>query len=547
MDSDDDRVVARLGAAALRIASGLELSEVLQHVVEAAAALLDARYAALGVIGEGDTLAEFVHTGFDGDLERVGHLPKGLGILGLLIRDARPLRLDDLTAHPQAVGFPDGHPTMRSFVGVPIRVRDRVYGNLYVTEKHGGRAFTAGDEELALTLAAAAGAAVDNAFLYGATRRRERSLDALRKISGELLSGTDGGRVLDMVTDRARELLEGAAASLYVPLAAPGDDHLVVRAASGDAVGGLVGAVVPADSSLAGEVMRAGRPTVTDVVPDELVTAVGTTPVTAVGVPLLVRGAPFGALIVAAPHLDDDALRLIETFANHASVMVEYSRARTELERLLVIEERERIGRDLHDTVIQQLFAAGLQLQALAGRREHDDPQLAQVLGGLVDGLDDIITQIRATIFALQPPALSGDDDAVSTDRLHELVAAIVGESSRALGFQPELVLPGDTDVRVPGTVAAHLLVVVREALSNVARHAAATEATVTVEVGEEVVVRVYDNGIGIPAAVPPGGNGLDNLRHRAETLGGRFAVESRLEGGTVLEWRVGPIGPNAS
>jgi signal transduction histidine kinase len=436
---------------------------------------------------------------------------------------------------------------MRSFLGVPVRVRDRVYGNLYITEKHGGDAFTATDEQLALTLAAAAGAAVDNAFLYAATRRRERSLDALREISGELLSGTDGGRVLEMITERARELVQGDAAVLCVPQAGTDGDRLVVRAASGPAAEELVGATVPADGSLAGEVMRMGRRTVTDGAPKELTSAVLTAPVAAVGVPLLLRGAPFGVLIVAASALADDELRLVETFANHASVMAEYSRARAELGRLLIVEERERIGRDLHDTVIQQLFAAGLQLQALAARRQRDDPHLADVLGGLVDGLDDIISQIRATIFALQPPALMGESDDVAAGRLHELVADVIGEASRALGFEPDLVVPNDAEIRVPGSTAAHLLVVVREALSNVARHAAATEATVTVELGDEVVARVTDNGVGIPSAVPAGGSGLVNLRHRAETLGGRFVVGPRPEGGTVLEWRVRPVGPDAA
>jgi signal transduction histidine kinase len=537
----DDQVVARLGAAAARIGSGLELSEVLQHVVEAAAALLDARYAALGVIGEGDTLAEFVHTGVD-DADRIGHLPKGLGILGLLIRDARPLRLEDLTTHPQAVGFPPGHPQMRSFLGVPIRVRDRVYGNLYITEKRGSDAFTEADEQLALALAGAAGAAVDNAFMYAATRRRERSLDALREISGQLLSGTAGDTVLDLITDRARELVSGEVAVLCVPTG--GDDgDLVVRAASGADAALLHGASVPADTSLAGRVMRTGERTVTHDAPPELRSALGeTTSGTVVGVPLLVRGAPFGVLAVAASALDDDELRLVETFANHASVMVEYGRARAELERLLVIEERERIGRDLHDTVIQQLFATGLHLQALAGRRQREDPELAGLLGGVVDGLDGIISQIRATIFALQPPALVGERDAVPAARLQQLVAGVVSEASRALGFEPDLVVPTREDVDIPADVAAHLLVVVREALSNVARHAAATEAEVTVELGMEVVARVSDNGIGMPASTPPGGRGLENLRHRAETLGGELMVAPDLEGGTVLEWRVGPV-----
>ncbi len=538
MNNDD--VVSRLGDAAVKIASGLELADILQHVVEAAAGLLDARYAALGVVDDDDTLAEFVHTGFDGDAEQIGHLPEGHGILGLLIREARPLRLTDLTTHPQAVGFPPGHPQMRSFVGVPIVVGDRVYGNLYVTEKRGGGAFTATDEQIAVTLAAAAGGAVSNAIQFGATRRRERSLDAVREISGEILSGTDGGRVLDLIAERASELMGGALAVICVPRT--GDDHalLDVRAAAGGAASTLAGAMVPEESSMAGEVMRTGRLVVADRMPSELKPAIGDQPaITAVGLPLLVRGQPFGALILAAPYLNDDDLRLAETFANHASVMVEYSRAGAELERLLLIEERERIGRDLHDTVIQRLFATGLQLQSMASRLEYDDPELADTLGQAVDGLDDIITQIRVTIFALQPPPLTSDTADVTAERIHELVAGVVAESARALGFEPALVLPNDPELLVPQDIAAHMLVVVREGLSNVARHASATDVIVELELGEEYVARVTDNGVGLPHEVPVGGNGLVNMRHRADAVGGDFAVSERREGGTVLEWRV--------
>ncbi len=537
---NNDEVVSRLGEAAINIASGLELADILQHVVDAAASLLDARYAALGVVGDADRLVEFVHTGFDGDAERIGHLPEGRGILGLLIRDARPLRLTDLTTHPESVGFPPGHPTMRSFVGVPIRVRERVFGNLYVTEKRAGAEFTAVEEELALTLAAIAGAAVANASLYGETRRRERSLDAVREISGEILSGTDGSGVLQLIAERASELMGGALAVICVPRPGHEQADLVIHAAAGGRASALLGTVVPGAASTAGEVMRTARLVVTDRAPSELAGVMGDQPAAAaVGVPLLVRGTPFGALILAAPTLGDDDLRLAETFANHASVMVEYSRARTELERLMLIEERERIGRDLHDSVIQRLFATGLQLQALASRLARRDPEVAGALGDAVDALDDTIAQIRATIFALQPPEMSSDTAEVTAERIHELVAGVIAESSRALGFEPALLVPNDPDVMVPRDVAAHLLVVVREGLSNVARHASATEVVVEVELGDECIARVTDDGIGLPPEVPAGGRGLSNMRHRAAAVGGDFAVNERREGGTILEWRV--------
>lgn len=534
----NDEVVSRLTDAMVTVASGLDLPSVLQQIAEAAATLLDARYAALGVIGDDGGLVEFVHTGFDGDIDKIGHLPEGHGILGLLIHDARPLRLDDLTTHPRSVGFPDGHPMMRSFLGVPIRARDQVYGNLYVTEKGDGSTFTEREEQLAIALGAVAGAAVNNALHYGATRRREQSLDALREISGEILSGADDEQVLDLVADHARELVDGMLALISVPHRL--DDTLVVRAAAGPAARDLAGSQLPAKGSLAAAVMQEGCAIVTDQVPAELIDALaGTRDTSVVGVPMLVRGEPYGALVVASDHLADDHLRLIETFGNHASVVIEYSRARHELERLLLIEERERIGRDLHDSVIQRLFATGLELQALAARRERSDGELAAILSNAVDGLDDTISQIRATIFALQPPQLSDTAGEVTAAELHRLVANIVAESARALGFRPQLVLPNKPDATVPRDVAAHMLVVLREGLSNVARHASATEATVEIELDDGFVARVTDNGVGLPPEVPIGGNGLVNMRRRAEAVGGQFAINEAREGGTILEWRV--------
>ena len=538
---DDDRLVLRLRDAAVRVASGLELEAVLQNVVEAAATLLDARYAALGVIGEGDSLGKFVHTGFDGDVDKTCHLPEGHGILGLLIREARPLRLRDLTTHPESFGFPEGHPPMRSFVGVPVLVRDYVYGNLYVTEKHGAQEFTDADEQLALALAAAAGAAVDNAFLYQATRLRERSLDAIREISAEILSGSGDDRVLELIAERARELVDADVAVICAPGSSLAAGALTVRAAAGDGAAALVGTTVAADESLAGEVMRRGRLVAADWVPTELAIAMGPgSGNTAVGVPLQVRGHTFGALTLAARRFGDEQRRLAETFANHASVMLEYTRTNNELQRLLLVEERERIGRDLHDSVIQRLFATGLELQALASRYGPREPELTARLSEAVDGLDDTISQIRATIFALKPPGLDADiGHDVPAARVHQFVVGVVAESARALGFVPELLFPGDPESAVPGDIAQHLLVVTREALSNVARHAAATETTVEIETGNQFAVRISDNGVGIPADRTAGGYGLQNMRDRARAVGGEFVIAAREEGGTVLEWRV--------
>jgi signal transduction histidine kinase len=536
-----DDLVLRLRDAAVSVSSGLELDKVLQRVVDAAATLLDARYAALGVLGTGgdERLSEFLTTGFECD--GGGH-PEGRGILGLLISDATPLRLPDLTAHPQSYGFPEGHPPMRSFVGVPIRVRDTVYGNLYITEKHSGE-FSDADEQLAIALAAMAGAAIENAFLYGATRRREQSLDAIREISGEILSGYSVGRVIELIADRARELVDADLAVICVPQSDAPDSDLEVRAVSSSAETTVVpGTTVSAQDSFAGAVMRRRRLIATaDWVPEELAPAMAATPGnTAMGVPLLVRGQPFGALTLAVKRFGDEQRKLTETFANHASLMLDYTRTKHELDRLLLVEERERIGRDLHDTVIQRLFAAGLELQALAARHGQKDPQLAVRLGAAVDGLDATISQIRATIFALQPPDLTDDGtNVVEAARIHKLVADVVDESARVLGFMPDLLVPGNPERPVPHDIAAHMLGVVREALTNVARHASASSVVVEIESGDEFVVRVSDDGVGLPDDLPSGGHGLRNMRERARAVGGQLVTGAGPDGGTVIEWRV--------
>jgi signal transduction histidine kinase len=429
---------------------------------------------------------------------------------------------------------------MRSFVGVPIMVRDQVYGRLYITEKRGGGPFVESDEELALALAATAGAAVRNALLYGATRLRERSLDAIREISGEILSGSSDDRVLELIAARARELVDADLAVICVPRT-PATGELVVRAAAGVTAAPAKGSTVTVNESLAGEVMRRGRLVAARWVPTELAPAMSAgSENTAVGVPLLVRGEPFGALTLAARRFGDEQRRLTETFANHASVMLEYTRTKEELERLLLIEERERIGRDLHDSVIQRLFATGLELQALASRYEQREPDLAARLSNAADGLDDTISQIRATIFALQPPDIEpGGTAEVSVARIHDLAASIVAESTRALGFEPDILLAGDPGRMVPGDIAAHMLVVVREGLSNVARHAAATSAQVEIEAGDALVARVIDNGVGFVEDSVSNGYGLHNMRERARAVGGEFRVAGRPEGGTEIEWRV--------
>jgi signal transduction histidine kinase len=361
-----DPHVQQLLDAVTGIGTDRSLPIVLRRIVESACSLAEADYGALGVIGEDGKLSEFITVGIDpARYAAIGHLPEGQGILGRLIVDPQPLRLRDLGAHDQSVGFPPNHPDMRSFLGVPVRVREIVFGNLYLCDKRGADEFTEGDERLAIALATAAGVAIENARLMERT------------------------------------------------------------------------------------------------------------------------------------------------------------------EEVAVIEDRERIARDLHDKVIQRLFATGMTLQTMLPVTGRDD--VSNRINDAVDELDVTIREIRSTIFALQAPVQRG---------LRVSIFALIDGAREVLGFSPELHMDGPIDTLVSENAAEHLLAVLQEALSNIAQHAGASHVNVTVAVGTHVVVRVTDNGKGLPTP-RENGRGLQNLEDRAATMGGDLSVSDRETGGTVVEWRV--------
>jgi len=364
----------RLLDAVMAIGSELTLADALRRITEAAAELVDARYAALGVLDESRSqLSEFVTVGLDeSQMERIGARPEGHGILGLLILDPTPLRLPDLTAHPESFGFPPGHPPMTSFLGVPIHLRGVVYGNLYLTDKANGEAFTEVDQELAVGLAAAAGLAIENARLHEQSR-------------------------------------------------------------------------------------TAG-----------------------------------------------------------------------------LLDERERIARDLHDDVIQRLFATGLSLQAAA--QLVNEPLAAERIVRAVDDLDASIRQVRSTIFELHQRWST-------TQSLRSDIVVICEESSKALGYKPSCDIVGPVDNAVIEPIRGHLLLCIREALSNVARHARASSVQLEVMVhAGQLTLRVVDNGVGYAPRPGHVSSGLENMLVRAESLGGRFTIARGDDSGTVAVWEV-PLG----
>lgn len=531
-----DQVQALLDAV-LAIGSDLDLQAVLRKIVASAVDLVDARYGALGVVGGEGTIRQFVTVGMDDeDVARIGHYPRGEGILGLLIREPVPLRLTDLSAHPASSGFPPGHPPMRSFLGAPVRVRDRVFGNLYLTDKREGRQFDADDEAVLLTLAAAAGVAIDNARLYEDSRRRQRWLSASGELTRSLLSGQEPAQVLHDLVETVREMAEADLVTLALPVAGSGD--LVVEAAAGASAGAVRGLAL-AGTTLAAKVLAGGEPISSQGLSADPRSQGGSASVVELGpaffVPLGAGQERLGVLQVArvpgGQPFSEAALEMISGFAGQAALALRIAEHRRASEQLLVFDDRDRIARDLHDLAIQRLFASGLTLQAALGRIA-DRPEAAERVERVVDDLDETIKIIRSTIYAL------GRRGARQESGLRAGLLAEADKASEALGFTPTLWMSGLLDTVVPAGVAAHVLAVAREALSNAARHAHATTVEVSVEVDDaRVRLRVADNGRGIDPDVTRR-SGLANARSRAGELGGTLTLAPGASGtGTVLEW----------
>jgi signal transduction histidine kinase len=521
--------------AVVAIGSQLELETVLRQIVAAAAGLVDARYGALGVIGETGSLEEFIPVGLtEAEIARIHHWPEGRGLLGALITHPQPVRLAELAADPRSSGFPDGHPPMRSFLGVPVRIRDEIFGNLYLTEKRNGGQFDAEDEAVVTALATAAGVAIENARLYEETRRRQQWLQASAEVTGRLLSGSGTGEVLDLVT---RQVLDMSGADLAV-LALPegGQRRLVIRHAVGDDAAQTRGIVLPPDS-LSAQVLATGEPVaVAEFAQDQRVAQIARERIPlgpAVIFPLGAIGNVRGVLTVGrragSMPLTHAAVEMVAAFAAQAAIALELADARRDAEQVAVLQDRERIARDLHDLVIQRLYATGMSLQGampLLARPEGTDR-----VSRAVDALDETIVEIRSAIFGLQ----ARPD--IKQPLMRDAILDVIEEMTELLGFAPSLRLAGDLDGRMPAEIAEHLLVVLREALSNAARHAGASRVEVTADVGRDLILTVRDDGSGIKDTTRR--SGLANLAERAAQLGGALEIRSAETGGTELRWQV--------
>jgi signal transduction histidine kinase len=537
---DEQERLRLLLDAVVAVAADLNLDGVLARIVKTARGLTGANYAALGVLNSGPEkgLRSFVHHGMDPvQVQQVGALPTGHGLLGLLIDRPEPLRLSEIASHPQSYGFPPGHPPMSSFLGVPVRIRDQVFGNLYLTEKAGGGDFSQQDEDVVIALAAAASVAIENARLYEETQHREVWLAATAEISGVLSGRGSGEEALQLIADRARQVAVADVAWIVVGT----EDDLSVHTISGIHVSMEELARVPLDRSLAREVFRSGEPVVVESMTkdDRAVTLshikgwpeIGP----AIVVPLrthdtthdvVVGALALGWLPENEQKFHEVDARLPANFAEQAALALQVLRSRDAEQRLAVFEDRDRIGRDLHDLVIQRIFAVGLSLQSVS--RMSEAPQVTSRIEAAIDDLDATIKDIRRSIFALGAPEGTAD--------LQTELTRMVERAGSTLKFRPSLNLEGPIRTVVDENTAPHLLAVLGETLSNASRYAGGSRIAVSVCAADALTLVVADTGGGMPEDVQE--SGLRNIRERAEQLGGSCTVRSSREGTTVT-WTV--------
>jgi len=525
--------VQHLLDAFLSVSTGLDLPSTLRRIVESACDLVDARYGALGVLRQGGGLAQFIHVGVDDELaERMGSLPEGKGVLGQLITEPCPLRIPDLGQHPSSVGFPPHHPPMGSFLGVPVLVRSEVFGNLYMTEKRHGE-FTAEDEAVLTALAGAAGIAIDNAHLYEESELRRRWLAAVSDVRAMLLEASSTAEALSLIAEQVVDLTEADATWLLMG-PDPETGAYTITAQHGDRLRDLAGDRLLPTENPALEALEATGSVVTldlaglsypsrnphiDWGPCIAIPLRGTHADSAVIVAARTAG--------AAP-FDESLTPLVTAFADQATLALDTA-ARQRLARQLdVYEDRDRIARDLHDHVIQRVFAAGLALQAVLPR--ISEPQVRRRVDAVVSQLDETVRDIRTTIFDLHTA-----DTVDSGESLRRRLLDIVTETAGDL--EPTVRMSGAVDSLVTGELASDVEAVVREGISNAARHARGRHVTVTLDVADDVVVEIVDDGRGIDLKAAR--SGLRNLEQRALRHGGEAGVEPLLEGGTRLRWCV--------
>ncbi len=526
----------RLLQVVVEMGSDLDLDATLRRIVRAARDLTSAPYGALAVRDPDGGLVSFIHDGIDAEVVReIGSLPVGKGILSVSLFNTPALRLDDLAQHSAAAGFPEHHPPMHAFLGVPITIRGTAFGNLYLTHDKPGQLFSESDEVAARALAFAAAVTIENAQLFERERMSVKWMEASREITTTLLSSAGKRmRPLQLIAERACALTEAEQAIVLIPSDAdlPIDevDTLVVSAAVGLNAAEVIGQRIPVDGSTSGGVFRSGEPLITESLsyPIQAFTDVGQR--SAIVMPLRAHDEIAGVIAVARSAdripFDTSYLALVSDFATHAAIALMLASGREHARQLTIVAERERIAHDLHDHVIQRLFAAGMDLQGTVARVRS--PEVADRLNRTLDDLQTIIEEIRTTIFQLKAPLQHGSS---FRDQIQRVVADLTG--NRDIVTTVRMHGPATA---VDGELAEHAEAVTAEAVSNAVRHSGASRLTVEVSVDDMLTVDIVDNGCGLP-----GDNtrrsGLANMAYRAEQVGGSCEIANLPEGGTRVHW----------
>jgi signal transduction histidine kinase len=535
-----DRRLSALVDAGLALAADLDIDSLLQRIADQSREVLDARYGAVGVVGGHGELIRFVYSGIDErTADKIGALPDGRGVLGALIEENRPLRLREISDHARSYGFPPNHPPMHTFLGIPIVVRGRVFGRLYLTEKAEGAEFTKDDERLALTFAAQAGVALENARLYDEVRdrsaelsRRVAELSSVERLADLVISSNEPEELLRTVIYEAAKLTNATAAVVTILDERTGE--LVVRQAYGTSI--VPGWKMAPGSSKAHAVIERRKGEVVPVLQDdpevhaETVRKLGA-PNGGAFVPMVLREKGIGAFAVYdradGKAFDEADLIILQTLANYTAVALENERLTEALRDLAVLEERERISRELHDGVIQSIYSVGLSLQGSLSLLTRDPARAEERVDAAIAELDNVVRDVRSYIFELQPKMVE-----------EKGFSAAISELVRDLEVNTLAHATIDLDEVACGAIAAagkaHLLQFVRETLSNIARHAQASEVEISCGVvGDHIELRIEDDGISFDPAAVKRGQGLTNMEDRAVKLGGTLEITPRHPKGT--------------
>ncbi|WP_280248208.1 GAF domain-containing sensor histidine kinase, partial [Nocardia abscessus] len=507
--------------AMLTVTSELDLDRTLRTIVHTAISLVDARYGALGVRGHDQQLTQFIYQGIDEPTrEQIGDLPQGHGVLGLLFSQPTPIRLDNLADHPSSVGFPAHHPPMRTFLGVPVRIRDEVFGNLYLTEKAGGQPFTEDDEVIVRALAAAAGIAIDNAHLYESARTRQAWIEATRDITTEFLAATAPEQVLTHLVDHTCRLTGSERTYLAVVPDSEGPPEeiteLLITHTAGTRNGQRLVKLPSGDSTITTAIRShapqrlddARRADLGKIFPD-------TGP--ALVLPMQTPDSTLGVLIAlrsveSAPY-NNETLALTAAFTDQAALAMQLADAQQQVRELDILSDRDRIARDLHDHVIQRLFAIGLSLQGTVPRTRV--PEVRERITDAINDLQEVVQEIRTSIFDLH----GGTGD---SGRVRQRIEEAIRQQTAASDIRTSVRIAGPLSVIDP-ELADHAEAVIREAVSNTIRHSGADTVTVEITVADDLTILIEDNGRGLPDDITP--SGLTNLAQRAEQASGTFTI----------------------